>query len=217
MGQTKTKELQWFRAAGSEVGLLKSPSLVAAGQEKDSPCPGRKADLHPPRQPGATPNRPLCTYPAQAPGSHLPALRTPWALCGRTPGCSSGTAGAAPAACGDTKHQAGHRAQGLGGRRGTYRGSPVAAEVGELQEAAGQRGAHPRAGAGRGALGGLRLCHEGRTGRAAALPGNERGGSGRFRSSSSSSGTEMAVPRILRAGERVGPCRAAHSRARPAR
>uniref|UniRef100_A0A8C9FZI7 Small ribosomal subunit protein uS2m n=1 Tax=Pavo cristatus TaxID=9049 RepID=A0A8C9FZI7_PAVCR len=59
----------------------------------------------------------------------------------------------------------------------------------------------------------------GRRGRAAALPGSSRGrgGSGRFRSSSSSSGTEMAVPRILRAGERVGPCRAARSRARPAR
>lgn len=61
-------------------------------------------------------------------------------------------------------HKASSRAQdrGVGGREGaTCRGSPVAAVGGELQEAAGQRGAHPSAGAGRGALRGLRLCHAG--------------------------------------------------------
>lgn len=114
MGQTKTEELRWLRTDGSEVGLPKSPTLVADGQEEGSLCPGRRAN---PRQPGEAPNPPLCRC-CPGSGSHLPALRTPWALGGRTPGWSSGTAGAAPAACGDTRHRAGHRAEGSGGGRG---------------------------------------------------------------------------------------------------
>ena len=57
MGQTKTEELRWLRTDGSEVGLPKSPTLVADGQEEGSLCPGRRAN---PRQPGEAPNPPLC-------------------------------------------------------------------------------------------------------------------------------------------------------------
>lgn len=158
MGQTKTEELRWLRANGSEVGLPKSPTLVADGQEEGSLCPGRRAN---PRQPGEAPNPPLCRC---CPGSGLAptgtsytvgALRPYSWLVVRYSGCGSGCL---------RGHKASSRAQGrgVGGREGaTCRGSPVAAVGGELQEAAGQRGAHPSAGAGRGALRGLRLCHAG--------------------------------------------------------